>query len=91
MTTEFNLADAIACGEVSGPRRFEGLKNTQELQDKVSKMFYGAIIYITNVQGIMNEFKCTMTSKARSVKEIKELVSIFERNTCLTTKISKYK
>ena len=38
MTTEFNLADAIACGEVSGPRRFEGLKNTQELQDTVSEM-----------------------------------------------------
>ena len=55
--TDFNLAEAFVLGELAAAQRFEGLKNTQELQDTVTEMFNGTInnINVTNVQGSPDE------------------------------------
>ena len=89
---EFNLEEAIAWGQLTAVQRFEGLKNTQELKDTVSEMFNGvtSTIEIENVQGSTDKFHCTLTSNAKEDDEIANIISTFERNTFITTKISKY-
>ena len=54
-------------------------------------MFDGANISVTSVQGDNDKFKCSVWTNAKTDEEIKGLVSIFEKNTQITTKVSKYK
>ena len=89
---EFNFAEAIAWGQLESAQRFEGLKNTQELKDTVMEMFNGieSKIKITHVQGTTEIFKCNLQSNAKEDQPIANIISTFESNTFVTTKISKY-
>ena len=79
-------------GSIPAAQRFDGLKNTQELISTAEEMFDGATnISVTNVQGQIDKFKCSVWSNAKSDEEIENLISSFEKNTYITTKVSKYK
>ena len=91
MAEDFNLAEAVMWGSLEAAQRFDGLKNTQELISTVEEMFDGANIRVTSVQGEVDKFKCSVSTNAKTEEEIKDLVSTFERNTNITTKVSKYK
>lgn len=91
MAGDFDLAEAVLWGSFEAAQRFDGLKNTQELISTVEEMFDGANISVTSVQGDNDKFKCSVWTNAKTDEEIKGLVSIFERNTQITTKVSKYK
>ena len=89
---EFNFAEAIAWGQLELAQKFEGLKNTQELTDTVMEMFNGIAskIKVTHVQGTTESFKCNFQSNAKEDQSIANIISTFESNTFVTTKISKY-
>ena len=87
----FSFSDAIALAEITAKQEFLGLVNTEELKITVEEMFYGANnrIVVDHVQGTTKELRCKIRSDAQTKEEIKSMVQTFERNTYITTKISK--
>ena len=87
-----DLENALAYAEAVSKERFCGLKNTDELRQTVLEMFDGCSrkMVLENIEGSSSEFKANLFSDSETCDDINNIITIFEKNTLVTVKKSKY-